>query len=56
MFLDEPTASLDAMATQQIKKSLDLIKKDRTVIIVSHNISQIIILNDWVVIENGRVI
>ncbi|MDN6308208.1 ABC transporter ATP-binding protein [Psychrobacter sp.] len=56
VFLDEPTASLDAMATQQIKKSLDLIKKDRTVIIVSHNISQIIDADDLVVIENGRVI
>lgn len=55
VFLDEPTASLDAIATQQIKHSLDLIKKDRTVIIVSHNISQIIDADDLVVIENGRV-
>ncbi|PNK59642.1 ABC transporter ATP-binding protein [Psychrobacter sp. FDAARGOS_221] len=55
VFLDEPTASLDAIATQQIKQSLDLIKKDRTVIIVSHNISQIIDADDLVVIEDGRV-
>ena len=41
-FLDEPTASLDAIATEQIKNSLDAIKKDRTVIIISHSISQII--------------
>jgi len=56
VFLDEPTASLDAIATQQIKHSLDLIKKDRTVIIVSHNISQIIDADDLIVIENGRVV
>lgn len=56
VFLDEPTASLDAIATQQIKHSLDLIKKDRTVIIVSHNISQIIDADDLIVIDNGRVI
>ena len=56
VFLDEPTASLDAIASQQIKKSLDLIKKDRTVIIVSHNIAQIIDADDLVVIENGRVV
>ncbi len=56
VFLDEPTASLDAIATQQIKHSLDLIKKDRTVIIVSHNISQIIDSDDLIVIENGRVV
>ena len=42
IFLDEPTASLDAIATEQIKNSLDAIKKDRTVIIISHSISQII--------------
>ena len=56
VFLDEPTASLDAIATQQIKQSLDLIKKDRTVIIVSHNISQIIDADDLIVIEDGRVV
>ena len=42
IFLDEPTASLDAIDTEQIKNSLDAIKKDRTVIIISHSISQII--------------
>src|SRR5690606_17389779 len=42
IFLDEPTASLDAIATEQIKNSLDAIKKNRTVIIISHSISQII--------------
>src|SRR5690606_5607989 len=41
IFLDEPTASLDAIATEQIKNSLDAIKKNRTVIIISHSISQI---------------
>lgn len=39
IFLDEPTASLDAIATEQIKKSLDAIKRNRTVIIISHSIS-----------------
>ena len=42
IFLDEPTASLDAIATEQIKSAIDAIKKDRTVIIISHSISQII--------------
>lgn len=56
VFLDEPTASLDAIASQQVKRSLDLIKKDRTVIMVSHNIAQIIDADDLVVIEDGRVV
>lgn len=56
IFLDEPTANLDAIATEQIKNSLDAIKKDRTVIIVSHSISQIIDSNEIVVMEKGRVV
>ena len=56
IFLDEPTASLDAVATEQIKKSLDAIKKDRTVIIISHSISQIIDSDLIYVMKNGCVV
>ncbi|MBB4035303.1 ABC-type multidrug transport system fused ATPase/permease subunit [Dysgonomonas hofstadii] len=56
IFLDEPTASLDAVATEQIKNSLDAIKKDRTVIIISHSISQIIDSDCIFVMKNGRVV
>lgn len=56
IILDEPTASLDAIATQEIKKSLDAIKKDRTVIIISHSISQIIDSENVVVLKQGTVI
>ena len=56
IILDEPTASLDAIATQEIKKSLDAIKKDRTVIIISHSISQIIDAENVVVLKQGTVI
>jgi len=55
IFLDEPTANLDAIATEQIKKSLDAIKKDRTVIIVSHSISQIIDASNIIVMEKGTI-
>ncbi|MES2849867.1 MAG: ABC transporter ATP-binding protein [Bacteroidota bacterium] len=56
IFLDEPTASLDAVATEQIKNSLDAIKKGRTVIIISHSISQIIDADKIIVMEKGRVV
>ena len=56
IILDEPTASLDAIATQEIKKSLDAIKKDRTVIIISHSISQIIDAENVVVLKEGTVV
>jgi ABC-type bacteriocin/lantibiotic exporters, contain an N-terminal double-glycine peptidase domain len=55
IFLDEPTASLDAIATEQIKSSLDAIKKDRTVIIISHSISQIIDSDRIYVMKDGRI-
>ena len=56
IFLDEPTASLDAIATEQIKTSIDAIKQGRTVIIISHNIGQIIDADQLYVLENGHVV
>lgn len=56
IFLDEPTASLDAVSTEQIKNSLDAIKKDRTVIIISHSISQIIDSDRIYVMKEGEIV
>ena len=56
IFLDEPTASLDAIATEQIKASIDAIKQGRTVIIISHNIGQIIDADYIYVLQQGRVV
>ena len=55
IFLDEPTASLDAIATEQIKASIDAIKKNRTVIVISHNIGQIIDSDYLYVLQTGHV-
>jgi ABC-type multidrug transport system fused ATPase/permease subunit len=56
IFLDEPTASLDAVATEQIKNSLDAIKEDRTTVVISHSISQIIDADIIFVLKEGRVV
>jgi ABC-type multidrug transport system fused ATPase/permease subunit len=56
IFLDEPTASLDAIATEQIKNSLDAIKEDRTTVVISHSISQIIDSDVIYVLKEGRVV
>ncbi len=56
IFLDEPTASLDAIATEQIKNSLDAIKENRTTVIISHSISQIIDSDVIYVLKDGRVV
>lgn len=56
IFLDEPTASLDAIATEQIKNSLDAIKEGRTVIIISHSLSQILDSDTIYVMKKGKVV
>lgn len=55
IFLDEPTASLDAIATEQIKASIDAIKRDRTVVVISHSISQIIDSDMIYALKDGHV-
>ena len=56
IFLDEPTASLDAVATEQIKNSLDAIKEERTVVVISHSISQILDADVIYVLQDGRAV
>jgi ABC-type multidrug transport system fused ATPase/permease subunit len=56
IFLDEPTASLDAVATEQIKNSLDAIKTNRTVVVISHSISQILDADVIFVLKQGRIV
>ena len=56
IFLDEPTASLDAIAAEQIKNSLDQIKQGRTVIMISHSLSQIIDADYTYVMKDGQIV
>ena len=50
---------MDAIATEQIKNSLDAIKQGRTVVIISHSLSQILdsdmiyVMKKGAVVENG---
>ena len=55
IFLDEPTASLDAVATEQIKNSLDAIKRGRTVVVISHSLGQIIDADTIYGLQKGHV-
>ncbi len=56
IFLDEPTASLDAIASEQIKQSLDQIKQGRTVIMISHSLAQIIDADYSYVMQDGEIV
>ena len=56
IILDEPTASLDAIAEQDIYNQFDRLRKDKTTIFVSHRLSSATVANKIIVIENGEVI
>ena len=56
IFFDEPTASLDAITTEQIKESIDAVKHSRTVLIISHNISQIMDADSIYVMSDGEIV
>ena len=56
IILDEPTASLDAIAEQEIYNQFDRLRKDKTTIFVSHRLSSATVANKIVVLEYGEVV
>lgn len=56
LILDEPTASLDAIAEQQIFNQFDELRKDKTTIFVSHRLSSATTADIILVIENGEIV
>lgn len=53
LILDEPTASLDAIAEQEIFNQFDKLRKDKTTFFVSHRLSSATIASKILVLENG---
>ncbi len=56
IILDEPTASLDAIAEQEIYNQFDRLRKDKTCIFVSHRLSSATVANKIIVLEHGEVV
>lgn len=56
LILDEPTASLDPMAEQEIFNQFDKLRSDKTTIFVSHRLSSATVATKIVVLEYGEVI
>ncbi|MBQ4327631.1 MAG: ABC transporter ATP-binding protein [Clostridia bacterium] len=56
LILDEPTASLDPMAEQEIYTQFDMLRQNKTSIFVSHRLSSATIASKIVVLEYGKVI
>ncbi|MBE6593309.1 MAG: ABC transporter ATP-binding protein [Ruminococcaceae bacterium] len=56
LILDEPTASLDPIAEQEIFNQFDELRKDKTTIFVSHRLSSATIASKIVVLEYGELV
>ena len=56
LILDEPTASLDPMAEQEVFNQFADLSKDKITIFVSHRLSSAVTASKIVVLEDGRVI
>lgn len=56
LILDEPTASLDPMAEQEIYNQFDNLRQNKTTIFVSHRLSSATVADQIIVLENGQVV
>ena len=56
LILDEPTASLDPMAEQEIFNQFDRLRADKTTIFVSHRLSSATVASKILVLEYGKLI
>ncbi len=56
LILDEPTASLDPMAEQEIFNQFDRLRADKTTIFVSHRLSSATVASTIAVLEYGKLI
>ena len=56
LIFDEATSALDKLTEDSIKKTIELIKKDKIIIIIAHRPSTIKLANKIIEIENGRII
>lgn len=56
IILDEPTASLDALAEQEIYNQFDTLRQDKTTVFVSHRLSSAAAANKIIVLEAGAIV
>ncbi len=56
LILDEPTASLDPMAEQEIFNQFDELRSDKTSIFVSHRLSSATTADRIIVLQDGRIV
>ena len=56
IILDEPTASLDPIAEQEVFRQFDELRGDKTTVFVSHRLSSATIASKIAVLEHGRLV
>ena len=56
LILDEPTASLDPMAEQEVFSQFDRLREDKTTVFVSHRLSSATTADKILVLEYGELI
>ena len=56
LILDEPTASLDPMAEQEIFQQFNTLRSGKTSVFISHRLSSATIADQILVMENGQII
>lgn len=55
LILDEPTASLDPLAEQEIYDQFDRLRKDKTTLFVSHRLSSATVADKIIVLKDGEI-
>lgn len=56
LLMDEPTASLDARAEQQFIRSMQNVSKDRTLLLITHKMHLLQLVDRIIVLERGHVV
>ncbi|WP_415892131.1 type I secretion system permease/ATPase [Neptuniibacter sp. PT8_73] len=56
LILDEPTASMDNSSEEQIKTMLKAYAKDKTMLVVTHKMSLLSLVDRIIVMDSGRVV
>lgn len=56
LILDEATSLLDSVTEEFIKQSLNSAMKNRTVIVIAHRLSTLLLMDTIVVMDQGKIV
>lgn len=56
LLLDEPTSNLDARSEAALRRAIDAVAADRTLVIVAHRLATVVDADQIVVLDAGRVV